>query len=72
MTTETDTVGDEQEVECPWCGESICLQDPYIEGTLEAGWKSECEHCGKTFEVKAADYEITVYLRRGPTSGATP
>jgi len=61
---DTSTSGDEQEIECPWCGQSICMQDDHTDGCVNQGYVRECDHCGKDVEIEAVDYSVTIYLKR--------
>jgi hypothetical protein len=50
-----ETIGDDVDIECPWCGESMYMAD---DGRYADAW-TDCEHCDKRVKLRA-DYDITV------------
>jgi len=61
---DTSTVGDEIAVPCPWCGESVSVQDAHTDGALTDGFVDYCPNCLKNFKVGSVDYSITVTVDR--------
>jgi hypothetical protein len=62
--TSYDTIGDEYEIPCPWCGEMDCIQDIATDGCLKPGWKDHCHACKKPYEIWDVEYSATVYVKK--------
>lgn len=60
---EHEQVGDDVNVDCPWCGVEQSIQDHVSDG-LDEGFEFECEDCQKMIEVTGVDYSVTVTVDR--------
>lgn len=68
---EAQTVGNEDDVECPTCGTALELMDWRTDGCLRAGEEGECYKCGAHFRITAVDWEPTVYVEPMHGAGTT-
>lgn len=60
----TYTVGDGQEVDCPWCGKPQSIGDLVVDDCLKAGYEGECRDCNKPWVICEVEYSPTVWVDR--------
>lgn len=60
----TSIVGDETEIDCPWCEKPQNIQDVTTDGCLKVGFEGECRDCLRPWVITEVEYRATVWVDR--------
>lgn len=62
---DTESIGDDSSVNCPWCGEQQSIQDIFTDGCGKPEFEFYCDDCAGQIIIDDVFYSATVTVVRG-------